>query len=178
MNSPEIINFISSRQFKSISYIEKLSSLSPAKEYQYDYSINLQTKAKLSSVVNIFVSAEDLKKYFIDPLKILHKKVNLKRIINVETQFRSYIPPGLFYHSALEKLLPDGYIRDCIKVNGCVEYVSIKYTLEDKFITIESEISYKTFLFKHKPKNIQPKTISLSLDEVDELVLLLETTLA
>ena len=176
-NSPEIINFVSSRQFKSISYIEKFNSLSPQKEFNFDYLLAFQTKAKLSSTVDIFINKEELVKYFIEPLKVQKTKVNQKIIEPIEVLVKSYVPSDLFSYSSLSKLLPDGYLRDCIKNNGCSEYFKIKYSLEDKFINIETIVYYRTFLLKRRPKVIQPKKINLSIEEIDELILLLETSL-
>jgi hypothetical protein len=176
-NSSEIINFINGYQFKSISYIEKFNKLSAQKEFDFDYSIALQTNTKLSSVIDIFVTKDELIQYFIEPLKTLLGKANQKNVEPIEVEIKSCIPSALFSYSSLNKLLPDGYLRDHAKSYGCTEYFKIKYSLEDKFVNIKASVFCRSFILKRKPKIIQPKTLNLSLDEIDELILMLETTL-
>jgi hypothetical protein len=115
--------------------------------------------------------------YFIEPLKTLLGKANQKNVEPIEVEIKSCIPSALFSYSSLNKLLPDGYLRDHAKSYGCTEYFKIKYSLEDKFVNIKASVSCRSFILKRKPKIIQPKTLTLSLDEIDELILMLETSL-
>lgn len=176
-NSSEIINFINGYQFKSVSYIEKFNKLSAQKEFNFDYAIALQTNTKLSSVIDIFVTKDELIQYFIEPLKTLQAKVNQAETEPIEVTIKSYIPNVLFCYSSLNKLLPDGYLREYAKSCGCTEYFKIKYSLEDKFVNIKASVYYRSFILKRKPKIIQPKVLNLSLEEIDELILMLETSL-
>lgn len=175
MYNNEIINFVSGRQYKSISYIEKLNKESILKDLDYEYSLNMQTKDKLSNAVNIFMNNEELHEIVINPI---HEIITRKNVINLQPivkQFKNIISYKVVPYYALSNLLPSGYLLDAIKLHGCVEYLNIKYTLEDKrFIKIEASIKYRWCLFKHKPRQLQPNIIILSLDEAKELIMLLE----
>lgn len=179
MSSPEIINFKTGYQYRSISYIEKLSKLSlMSDDFDYDYCLNLQTNDKLSNVINIYLNKNEIVNKIINPLKSLIDKKDSKLIQPIEINIKNTIPRGILTYYTLYLLLPDGYGRECLRANGCTESISLKYTLEDKrFIKIEGSAYYKYLFIKRKPKNIQPKNIILSLEEVDELILLLETSL-
>lgn len=175
MNGPEIINFVNGRQYKSISNIQKLNKNSIMKDLEYDYVLNLQTKAKLSTTVNIYISAQELRNLFIDTLKELLEKKNSLNNESTTVSIKNYIPGKVFSYYGLDLLLPESYSRDAAKSIGCVEYLDLCFTLEDhRFIKIDGKVAYRIHIFKHRPKCIQPKTIILSLDEVEELILLLE----
>lgn len=168
-NNPDVINLVSSRQYKSISNIEILSNLSVMKEFDYDYKLNLQTKDKLSRTFDIFMSKSEISENFIDPIKELiqrHKQPILDPII---TLTKNLITPNILSYYSINSLLPDSK-RERIKP-GCTEYLIMKFTLEDNlFIHIDCKTSYRYFLFKHKPKVIQPERILLTLDDAEYLI--------
>ncbi len=173
MFNSEKINFVNGRQYKSISYIEKLNKNSHMRELDYEFSLNLQTKAKLSNVVNIYLSKEELEDVIVNPLK---KMIECKDSVKtISKRIKNIIPPVNVPYYDLDILLPDSYSRNMIKVHGCTEYLNINFELQDKrFIKIETKISYKWLAIKHKPKVIQPKVIILSLDEAEDLIILIE----
>lgn len=175
--NPEIINFVSGRQYKSISYVEKLKDTFTMKEL-YDYDLHLQTRDKLSNTVNIFLTNEDIKNCIVDPINTLIEKKNKINLEPIEISVKNVIGVNVFPYYSINNLLPDGYLRNKAKYHGCIYYANFKYTLEDKkFIKIESSIQFRCILFKFKPRCIQPKTIILSLDEAEELSLMIQGTL-
>ena len=168
-NNQDIINLVSSRQYKSISNIEILNSLSTMKDLNYDYKLNLQTKDKLSRTFDIFMSKEDMTKNFINPMKELIKRRKQPILDPIITLTKNQIFPNIFSYYSLNSLLPDS--KRTKAMLGCTEYLIMKFTLQDNlFIHIESKSSYRYFLFKHRPKSIQPEKILLSLDDAEYLI--------
>ena len=177
MYDSEKINFVNGRQYKSISNIEKLHSNSIMKDLDYQCSLNLQTKSRLSNTINIYLSINELIEVLVNPIKELLERKNASNPVVIEKETKNFITKKVLSHYDLFNILPDGYNRDKIKNFGCVEYMKFKYTIEDKrFIKIEMETAYRWFIIKYKPKNIQPKTILLSLDEAEDLLLMINNT--
>ena len=170
-NYPETINLVSSRQYKSISNIEKISKDSIMKDIGYDYKLNLQTKARLSSVINIYLSTDELLKNFIDPIKELIKRRKQIILDPINTSTKNIIVRNTFSYYTFENLLPESHSLNMAKQHGCIEYLNMKFTIQDKlFIYIESKVYYRWLFIKHKPKAIQPERIILSLDDAEYLV--------
>ena len=170
-NSTDIISLVSSRQYKSISNIEILSKHSTMKsDYGYDYKLNLQTKDRLSSTFDIYISKDDLERNFIEPIKELIQRRKQPILDPIITITKNQIAPNTFIYYSLNSLLHD---PARLKASSylCTEYLTMKFSIQDKlFIYIESKSSYRYFIYKHKPKSIQPDKIILSLDDAEYLI--------
>lgn len=168
MNTSEIINLVSSRQYKSVSNIEKVNK--NLIFLDYDYRINLQTITKLSNTVDIYLTKTELKKLVVDPLDKLMSKRNKE--VSVSTV--NYISSRTLPYYKLNTLIPYCFCKKLLRLFGCNLYLNMKYTLEDdRFISVESETSIKILLFKYKPKIIQPASMLMTLDDADDLINLL-----
>lgn len=170
-NNPYVINLVSSRQYKSISNIEVLSKNSIMRdEFNYGYKLNLQTKDRLSSTFDIYLSIDDIENNFIEPIKELIRRRKQPLLDPIITVIKNQIFPSTFAYYSLNSLLY-GSQHERIKTCGCNEYLLMKFSLQDNlFIYIESKTSYRYFLYKHRPKAIQPEKIILSLDDAEYLI--------
>lgn len=170
-NNSDIISLVSSRQYKSISNIEILSKHSVMRsDYGYDYKLNLQTKDRLSSTFDIYVSKEELEQNFIEPIKELIRRRKQPILDPIITTLKNQINYSIFNFYSLNSMLRDSTRRK-LSTSLFTKLLTMKFTIQDKlFIFIESESSYRYFLYKHKPKSIQPERIILSLDDAEYLI--------
>lgn len=165
MNTSNIINLVSSRQYKPISNIEKINN--NLIFLDYDYKLNLQTVVKLSNIIDIYLTEAELKEIIIDPLDKLLSKSEKEISVSISNNINN---STLAYYK-LNKLITNSFCKKVLKLFGFNLYLNMKYTLEDdRFISVELESSIKVFLFKHKPRIIQPAAMLMTIDDAEDLI--------
>lgn len=175
MFNTDKIYFHSSRHYNSVSNIEKLNSSSSyidLPDLGYDYSLNLQTKSKLSNTFNIFLTEQELKELIIDPIEELIRRRKQILVDPICVSTSNIISSKLYSIYSLNTLLSDSLFSvSKSKQFGCMEYLNIRYIIEDhRFITMKFKAKYRWFLFRYAPQAIQPSNIRLSIEDAEILV--------
>lgn len=169
MYTIKTFNIIDNGQYKSVSNIEVLNS--SLNKMDYKYRLNIQTANHLSNTVDIFLDKNELVSSIINPIKAVLKNKHL--IIN--TSIKNIINFTDIAYYKFPRILYSNFLLDILKSNGCKYQFDIRYSIEDdRFLIIESKVTFKAILFNHSPKEIQPAVIRMSLSETNDLLKTLE----
>jgi hypothetical protein len=164
-------NIIKSGQYSSVSSIEKLNNDPSINNLNSEYRLNLQTKAHISMISDIYLNRRELENCLMIPLK--RAKENHDLIQNII--IKNIIPAKNIKYYNLIRNIHSGFLLSILRSKGCRLNLKMEYTVEDdRFIIIKPNMTIGSFIFKHKPKEIQPADIRLSMEDTDKLLSVLD----
>lgn len=152
----------------SVSYIEKILNHSLIR-LKYDFRLCLQTEDN-SIMSDIYFNADDLESCFIKPISELIYKDKTDYSVTIENN----IQPNEVVYYKLTRILKNKLSRRLIKLLGCKIQLKIDYYRKNNNIFVDYILSYKSLLFIHTPKEIQPSRMVFTLAEFENFLSTLE----